>query len=164
MTLMTAIQFKTCSGCQNVKPLTEYHNSARGLHKRNQRCKACVSAYHKIRSAKPEVVSQKKINWYPRTYGITIEDFRKMVDEQGGRCAICGTDEPGGRHKQWQIDHDHACCDGNKSCGKCVRGVLCFLCNAAIGYMKDDPVALESAARYLRERSSTQLQTGVNCG
>jgi hypothetical protein len=31
------------------------------------------------------------------------------------------------------IDHDHTCCPGERSCGKCIRGVLCMQCNTNIG-------------------------------
>jgi hypothetical protein len=30
------------------------------------------------------------------------------------------------------VDHDHACCQKkNRSCGKCIRGLLCHTCNIA---------------------------------
>ena len=31
------------------------------------------------------------------------------------------------------VDHDHACCVGRRSCGQCVRGVLCARHNLLIG-------------------------------
>ena len=31
------------------------------------------------------------------------------------------------------IDHDHRCCNTERSCGKCIRGILCVRCNTLIG-------------------------------
>src|SRR5574343_1913433 len=80
-------------------------------------------------------------------YGVTRERYEALLDEQGGRCAICRTDSPGA--KAWKIDHDHACCPGNTSCGSCVRGLLCNRCNVGIGMLGDNPEVLFSAAEYL---------------
>lgn len=36
------------------------------------------------------------------------------------------------------IDHDHQCCLGSKTCGKCIRGVLCSRCNLVLGLLYED--------------------------
>jgi hypothetical protein len=48
------------------------------------------------------------------------------------------------------VDHDHACCPGAKSCGKCVRSLLCASCNKGIAMFADEPQRLDAAAAYLR--------------
>ncbi|MGK5677489.1 endonuclease domain-containing protein [Actinoplanes sp. URMC 104] len=61
------------------------------------------------------------------------ETFREMVVAQGGACAICGyvaADRP------LLIDHDHACCPGKHSCGRCVRSLLCAGCNGFLGVLE----------------------------
>jgi hypothetical protein len=58
-----------------------------------------------------------------RAYGLTADDFERMEQDQGGRCAICGA-LPAGRWKRLFVDHDH-------KTGK-VRGLLCHLCNSAL--------------------------------
>ena len=82
-------------------------------------------------------------------YNTTREAFEALLAKQGGCCAICGTAEPGGKGT-WQVDHDHSCCAGRKSCGKCIRGLLCVRCNTALGLLRDSIKVLERALIYLK--------------
>lgn len=83
-----------------------------------------------------------------RRYKLTPDAYAAHLRSQGGGCAICGaTPTPA---EVLHVDHDHACCPSRKkSCGKCVRGLLCSRCNLMIGYAKDDPTVLRQAVTYL---------------
>lgn len=78
--------------------------------------------------------------------GLTVHEFARLLAAQQNCCAICSGDF--GAHGP-QVDHAHSCCPGLKSCGKCVRGLLCHHCNMGLGRFFDDPLRLHSAIRYL---------------
>jgi hypothetical protein len=82
-----------------------------------------------------------------RNYGLTATTYRAILARQGGGCAICGGQCATGR--MLAVDHDHACCPGEKSCGRCIRGLLCGSCNQGIGKFRDSPGRLRAAAAYL---------------
>ncbi len=82
-----------------------------------------------------------------RTYNLSEERFTEMFVSQRGVCAIC--EKPPKRN--FHIDHDHECCEGTKSCGQCIRGLLCERCNPGLGNFKDNPDLLDKAAAYLRK-------------
>ena len=90
-----------------------------------------------------------------KRYGITKADFEALIEAQDFRCAICKGkfwDEVSSPH----IDHDHSCCSEQmKSCGKCIRGLLCRGCNQVLGCAKDDIETLTAAIKYLRSGTLT---------
>jgi len=83
-------------------------------------------------------------------YGLTTEQYQDIFNKQNGVCAICK--KPEIVRKNLSIDHDHRCCSHHKSCGKCIRGLLCFRCNQALGLLNDDIFILESARLYLSKQ------------
>lgn len=87
-------------------------------------------------------------------YGLTQEQFAARLDAQGGRCAVCGTVLEFGRRAH--MDHDHTCCPAERSCGKCIRGILCLGCNIGLGAFGDDPARLLAAAAYLQSVTAPQ--------
>ena len=76
-----------------------------------------------------------------RRVGLSLDE----LEEKGLQCGICGSKSPG--KKGWCLDHDHGCC--SEGCSKCVRGILCGICNLGLGLFKDDPVRLESAIAWI---------------
>lgn len=77
-----------------------------------------------------------------RTYSLSADT---LIDMLSRPCALCGSFESP------SIDHDHSCCDGAKSCGKCVRGTLCHKCNRGLGQFNDDQDLLKKALDYLKK-------------
>jgi hypothetical protein len=61
-------------------------------------------------------------------YNITREFLDRLWSYQGERCAVCEA-ELAANARSLHIDHDHACCAGRRSCGECVRGLVCSNCN-----------------------------------
>lgn len=83
-----------------------------------------------------------------RKYKISCWDYFNLLNLQGGRCKICSISEDNFARKL-HVDHDHNCCPGNRSCGKCIRGLLCPNCNIGLGKVKDDLMVIQSMINYL---------------
>jgi hypothetical protein len=133
---------KTCCKCGLPKDLGQFHRESRNTGPvgagRYSWCKTCVQ----LHKSTPERLNRIK-------YQI---DFNAMWEQQGGLCALCkGPMLPKGKElTSVSVDHDHNCCPANKSCGRCVRGLIHQRCNMVVGYSGDDPQLLEDAAAYLR--------------
>lgn len=78
-----------------------------------------------------------------RPYNLSIDQILDLWRDP--RCAICSSPN------DLNIDHDHACCPGFGSCGKCVRGLLCRDCNFALGSARDSIETLEGMISYLKK-------------
>lgn len=144
---------KTCTRCGEAKLLTAFYARKRAKDGRESHCKRCRGEYEDGRKDRPDVKARRRRahnawvdrnrpthNLKCRCYnrGITVDEFRRMRDEQQGRCAIC--EEPK-TDSELNIDHNH-------ETGK-VRGLLCMHCNHLLGKAKDDVGILERAAVYL---------------
>ena len=79
-------------------------------------------------------------------YGITKDDYDRMLELQNGKCAICNGVETAKHHltkevRGMAVDHCH-------TSGQ-IRGLLCTNCNKLIGHAKDSKEVLQSAIAYL---------------
>lgn len=83
-----------------------------------------------------------------RLYGITGDDYARMLAEQDGKCFLCGKRS---RRKRLSVDHDHET--------KRVRGLLCQRCNRALGVFEwsTDVLArlIEYSQRIIADRRET---------
>src|SRR5262249_30187058 len=82
-----------------------------------------------------------------RLYGISLEDYERLLARQNGACGIC-------RRKSKRM----LCVDHCHKTGR-VRGLLCVRCNTGLGLYKDDPSIMRRGADYL-ERCEPQ-RTGI---
>lgn len=124
---------RRCSICKAVK-------SADQFWKRLARCKDCSRTYDAAWTAKNPGKRQRyaRKTHLMSKYGLTHDDYARILATQGGVCAVCGGDDS---PRLLAVDHDHV--------KDCVRGLLCTGCNIAIGLMHDDPERMANAIAYL---------------
>jgi len=115
-------------------------------------------AYKRLHEHRQSAEARKKSNRKYRiaSYGLTQEQFNRLLSVQQNTCGMCH--EPFEEEQLIHVGHDHACCRvKNRSCGECVRGLLCHTCNIALGsierryamaraYLDSPPVWLLNAA------------------
>lgn len=123
------------------------------------KCRSCTryarkdgycNVHHPEKQREYRKANQEKFKAYnlKRDYGISLELYQKILVEQLGLCAICGTPSGSERsnnngYKSLAVDHDHAT--------GAVRGLLCSRCNKALGDFLDSPALLRKAADYLEK-------------
>lgn len=112
-----------CRKCEIDKPMDKF--PPRGT-PRAGTCRECRQDYNKAWNLanRETYLNMKRRSDLKQMYGITLDEFDAKLEEQGGRCAICRVDKPGGRGT-WHVDHDHAT-------GR-FRGLLCWQCNRRLG-------------------------------
>lgn len=146
-------EFKLCSSCKVSKTRDEFYPDRRKKRLPNSLrsvCKKCdIKAARMVAIRNPEKTKQNMRRWRLFHYKMTVNDFNNKLISQNNKCAICLTDKPGGIHKQWHVDHDHECCNGKDTCGKCTRGILCRPCNQALGLVNDNKDILLKMINYL---------------
>ena len=140
---------KSCVTCGEL--LTEQNsNFERNKRDHSYRCDPCSNAS----VAKNRDPLRQRKTYLKYHYGITVEEYAQMVDNQNHCCAICK--KPNANNKKLHVDHKHT--KGEKKLPSPdrqnliranVRGLVCWQCNRAIAMFRDDPSVLRNAADYL---------------
>lgn len=133
---------KFCGTCEMWRPEDAFTTEPRRPDGLAPRCKQCIADEGRFRN-----------------YRITPAQYAELLQAQGGTCALCPVaGEPG---SPLAVDHDHQCCPSYPTCGTCVRGLLCRLCNTGLGALGDSPERLRKAASYVQARMTNKATTLV---
>jgi hypothetical protein len=151
---------KRCPVCAQEKPVTDYYRQARAGDGLAYSCKQCEAIRkHAYYLTHREADAQRRRAWHlahpervreyrrrhelRRRYGITPEEYDRLLSEQRGLCALCGrAGNPDVALHPLDVDHDHT--TGH------VRGLLCTTCNTGLGMLGDTPEAIQRALAYVQ--------------
>ncbi|MET8311638.1 endonuclease domain-containing protein [Micromonospora sp. NPDC005173] len=133
---------KRCVTCEQWKSESEFSRQALVSDGLDPRCRTCAN--------RREVELK---------YKMPEGGYVAMVAAQNGRCAICAS--PPAQGAGLVVDHDHSCCPYGvrRTCGRCVRGLLCGACNSALGMLREDVAMIARASVYVSGGPATKTQT-----
>lgn len=101
-----------CLTCGRVLPRTTeffYPNNRGGTLRR--RCIPCTNLESRERHARPDANKRHCDRMREKSFGLTAEEYRGLVEYQDNRCAICGKNEWRlnriGAVRNLSVDHDH---------------------------------------------------------
>lgn len=115
---------RRCTRCSVPKAWQNFARTGGSQTRRLSVCRECIAKYNKQRNT-PEA---NRESWLRRYYGITVDQYEQLLIKQNDKCGICpklASEEAG----SFCVDHDHRCCPGRRTCGYCIRGLLCHQCN-----------------------------------
>ena len=105
-----------------------------------QRNKEQLKTWQKEYKKTPQGKLSQRYRHIKHRYGLNKDDYLAMLEKQNNACAICLNPET--------IENSILCVDHCHTTGK-VRGLLCRMCNSALGKFQDDLLNLKRAVAYL---------------
>ena len=147
---------KTCSRCKKAKQTSLFQKDSRALAGLSSKCKECIKerrqkqkeydkAYWLKWSGKNIAKLKERDRSYnlKRKFNMSTDDYQKMLEQQGGRCATCDK-EKSSNGKRLAVDHCH-------TTGK-IRGLLCNECNTSLGLLKENTDILQELINYINSK------------
>ena len=131
---------KLCGKCKKYKSTELFHKNKRNKDTLCTYCKECRLSYEKRQYKK--VPNKFRAHTLKRLYGITLQQYENMLENQKGNCAICEKDSKS-LSRKLHVDHCH-------TTGK-IRGLLCSNCNTGLGNLKENKNLLLKAIKYIEE-------------
>jgi Recombination endonuclease VII len=149
---------KVCVHCGKTRKIDSFPRYRHSYDGRHHTCKKCMTVHQPKYIPGKNSNAQRAKYWanpeaardygISRAHGVPVGTYARLLEIQGGACAICNRSENPGKTR-FSFDHDHA--------SGTVRGLLCTLCNQAIGQLQDSPELLRKAADYLEKPPAAQL-------
>jgi hypothetical protein len=131
-----------CPKCDTCKPTSGFYRNRASYTGFNTYCKPCQNAANDRSKAKNPSLQKEydRKSWLKRRFGAEgIGTYDRLMEEQGGLCAICRQDCKSGM--RLAVDHNHGS-------GR-IRGLLCRDCNTSLGKFGDSVDRLRAAVAYL---------------
>ena len=116
----------------SLEDLSKFSKDKKQPYNRQNVCKECKNSKDRSRWLKN---NKAKPAYYKRVYDCTLEEYQARM-ETSGTCECCGST------KKLCYDHDHKTME--------FRGVLCNMCNIAIGQLGDYMEDIENAYKYMQ--------------
>ncbi len=126
----------TCAKCGQAKPITEFPRNKREQDRTTIVTANLATTIAATDSSSNDMAESSTVTTIDGAMALGADEVDELIREQGGLCAVCRIREAK------QVDHDH------ETGG--VRGIVCLLCNAAMGAFHDDPNLIRRGNR-LRE-------------
>jgi Recombination endonuclease VII len=121
-----------CIHGHEFTPENTYHSVNQLGNPRRQ----CITCRNRVFAAR------SRDNHLKRLYNISEEFYDQLLMRQDFKCALCNEESKAtGKNARLHVDHDHRT-------GK-VRGLLCYGCNIAIGFLEENPDKVQKVLDYL---------------
>ena len=140
---------KVCSKCKEKKLVAKFYSDKSHKDGLSTECKTCRKLRAKKRRASEQGSKLIRESKLKDKYGITLDEYDKLFEEQKGVCAICKQLETKkhvtGAIYRLSVDHNHK--------NGIIRGLLCKRCNIILGQFEVDSKGVEllqTAILYVR--------------
>lgn len=138
------IASKICAACKIERDIFLFGRCGTKGYRRNH-CNSCRSKQSSLyfKTGRGKRVRSESDRWrrIKKSYGLSREDYNRLLQKQNMTCGICGSPDPG-RITTFVVDHCH---ETHR-----VRGLLCLNCNSGLGLLGDNLAGIDKAANYLR--------------
>jgi recombination endonuclease VII len=140
-----------------LKPITE-HGTHSSYFYRGCRCELCAQVPRQVYAAKSE--EAKKQTRLKSVFGISLEQYNTMLDQQNGVCAVCKkpesrVDSRTKKINKLAVHHNHIT-------GK-VIALCCSQCNIGMGNLRDSYTLLMRAAELMKGEPDEFESNGAEC-
>jgi len=152
---------KKCNKCNISKSLEEFRfirKNKNGTDLYKSQCNECFNKHYlekyrnKTEEERQQIYTDKKNkttfesrkDWRLKyRFGITLEEYESMLEQQNNKCYICETYIQG---KDIKVDHSHKT--------KKVRKLLCHNCNTALGLLGEKITLFEKCIDYIKQHDN----------